>query len=153
MKTEGAIEINRRIEQVFELTTNHVAEWSSIVVSDESIHQTPEIVGSTFHTVTHNQGKQLHFEGTITHYDPPYANAVFLKGELFDINVAYRFEENYGRTTVTQISIVTGKGAMKLMLFLMGFFMKKTSSESLAKELNNLKQFCENYEQTSDERS
>lgn len=41
MTTEQSIEIDRPIADVFRFTTEHVAEWSEVVVSDEVIHERP----------------------------------------------------------------------------------------------------------------
>ena len=41
MKTSGSIEIDRPMEDVFRLTTEHVADWSILVVEDEMIEEKP----------------------------------------------------------------------------------------------------------------
>ena len=37
MKQQGSVEIYRPIDEVFEYTNNHVAEWSFAIVEDEVI--------------------------------------------------------------------------------------------------------------------
>jgi hypothetical protein len=41
MRSEGSLEIDRPIDEVFRLTCDHVAEWSTIVVEDESVETNP----------------------------------------------------------------------------------------------------------------
>ena len=143
MKSESSIEIDRPIEDVFRLTNDHVADWSIIVVEDDVVKETPDRVGTTFRTVTEERGQRMVFEGVITRHDPPHLNAVHLKGDSFDIDAEYTFEDLSGRTRVTQRSSVTPKGWFKVILFLFGWLMKKSSCKALNDELASLKRFCE----------
>ena len=93
MRNEVSVEIGRPIEDVFRLTTERMPEWSIIVVEDEVIDQKPEGVGTTFRTVTEDHGKRMEFQGVITRYDPPHANAVRLTGQAFDIETEFTFED------------------------------------------------------------
>ena len=52
MKTAASVEIDRPIDEVFDFTIHHVAEWSITVVEDVPIDTKPEGVGSTFRCVT-----------------------------------------------------------------------------------------------------
>ena len=143
MRSEGSIEIDQPIDDVSRLTIEHVAEWSIIVVEDEVIEEKPEGVGTTFRTVTEENGKRMEFQGVVTRHDPPHLNAVQLTGNSFDIEVEYTFEDLSGRTRVTQRSNVTGKGFFKVFLFLFGWMMNKSNCKAGEKELNSLKKFCE----------
>jgi hypothetical protein len=149
MQSERSIEIDRPIDQVFRLTHEDVAQWSIVVVEDEVIEEKPGGVGTTFRTVTEDHGKRMEFQGVITAYDPPYAFAVELTGQMFDIEAAYTFEALGSRTKVTQFSKVQGKGFMKLFFLACGWMMNKANCDAQDKELNSLKQYCETY--TDDE--
>ena len=59
MRNTGSVEIDRPIHEVFRLTNEHVAEWSIIVVEDEVLDEKPEGVGTTFRTVTEENGKRM----------------------------------------------------------------------------------------------
>ena len=109
MRSGGSVEIDRPIDEVFRLTNEHVAEWSIIVVEDELIEEKPEGVGTTFRTVTEENGKRMEFQGVVTRYDPPRLNAIMLTGDSFDLDILYTFEDLGGRTRVTQQCDVTGK--------------------------------------------
>lgn len=145
MEYSASIEIDRPIEVVFELTNEHLPEWSKIVVEEQLIHKTPEVVGTTFRSVTESNGNRMVFDGTVTNYEPPHLNAVHLIGETFDIETAFTFEDLGGRTRVTQYSSVQGKGFFRLLFKLLGKFMYKSGCKASLKELQNLKQFCETY--------
>ena len=143
MQTETSIEIDRPIEQVFDLTKNHVAEWSTIVVEDEIIEDKNGDVGTRFRVVTEERGQRMEFDGIVTSYDPPNSASSRLVGLQFDIDVVYLFEDLGGRTKVTQVSEVTGKGFTKIMLALTGWMMKKSSCKAQYNELEGLKAFVE----------
>ncbi|TWT58299.1 Polyketide cyclase / dehydrase and lipid transport [Thalassoglobus neptunius] len=143
MQTEASVEIERTIEDVFFLTIDHVPEWSRVVVEDEVIDETPEIIGSTFRTVTQEGGNRMVFQGEITAYDPPKFHAIHLTGELFDIDAEYQFEYLGAKTRVTQLSTVTPKGFLKVFFFLFGWLMKTSSCKAAQQELDRLKRFCE----------
>ena len=86
----------------------------------------------------------MEFAGTITKHDPPGAHSIEMIGQAFDIVADYTFENlGDGRTQVTQVSEVTGKGLTRVMLFLMGGMAKKHSCDALDKELQSLKALCE----------
>lgn len=117
MRTEGSIEIDRPIDEVFRLTSENVSAWSLIVVEDDSIETKPEGVGSTFRTVTMDRGQKMEFEGVVTRFEPPRFHGIEMTGSMFDLEVEYSFEDLCGRTRVTQVSIVHPKGFTKVFFF------------------------------------
>jgi hypothetical protein len=143
MQTMMSVEVDRPIKEVFDYTIKNVAEWSTIVVKDEVIEEKPEGVGSTFRVTTEEKGRRMEFEGLVTRHEPPTAHAVLMKGSLFDIEAEYLFEDFGGRTRVTQRSKVQGKGFIKVISFLLGWLMKKSSRSALEKDLLNLKRLAE----------
>lgn len=144
MQTTASVMIDRRMEDVFRLTTEHVAEWSDIVEEDYVVEEkNGGGVGTTFHTVTNDRGQRMDFVGIITRHEPPRLHAIEMTGKSFDLEVEYRFDELAGQTQVTQRSAVKGKGLVGLFLLLGGWAMRKSSCRALQKELDNLKAFCE----------
>lgn len=150
MRSQGSIEIDRPIDEVFRLTSDHVADWSLIVIEDEPIETTPEGVGSTFRTVTMDRGKRMEFQGTCTRYEPPRVHAIEMTGDMFDLEVEYTFEDLGGRTRVSQTSIVHPKGIWKVFFFLFGWMMGKANCDALDREFQSLKQFCESQSQPAE---
>ena len=143
MQTEMSVEIDRPIEEVFDYTTNNVAEWCSVVLKDEIVDQKTAGVGTTFRLITEERGHRMELQGIITRHKPPTAHAVLMKGKQVNIEAEYFFEDLGGRTRVTQRSTVNGKGFVKVMFFLFGWLMKKSSCNALEKELSNLKRLLE----------
>lgn len=146
METFGSIEIDRPIEEVFDYTMNHATEWSNIMEEHEMIHQTDDVVGSTFRLVTVDRGRRMEFEGEVTYHRPPTASSITMRGKQFNLEVAYQFEDLGVRTKVSQRSVVHAKGFMKLMLVLFGWMMKKSSCDALDKEFASLKEKLETKE-------
>jgi polyketide cyclase/dehydrase/lipid transport protein len=143
MQTAMSVEINRPIEEVFDYTINNVAEWSVIVVKDEVIDKKPEGVGTTFRVTTEERGRRMEFDGIVTRHEPPTVHAVLMKGKQFDIAAEYFFEDLGGRTRVTQRSKVHGKGLVKVVFFLVGWLMTRSSRKAVEQELSNLKRLIE----------
>jgi hypothetical protein len=148
MRTQGSVEIAKPIAEVFAYTTEHVAEWSSIVVEDVVIEEKPDGVGTMFRTVTEDRGTRMEFAGVVTRHEPPTAQTVVLKGKYFNIEAAYTFEDLGGRTRVTQVSDVTPKGMLKVFFALFGWLMKKGGCDAQRKELENLKRLLEDGTET-----
>ncbi len=143
MRTELSIDIDRPIDEVFPLTTEHVTEWSITCVEDEVIEEKPGGVGTTFRLVTEERGRKMEFHGTVTEHDAPRRSRVALVGSAFDLDVLYTFEDLGGRTRVTQASEIRGKGLFRIMLALMGWMMKRAGCKAQESELESLKRFCE----------
>ena len=143
MQTEMSVEIERPIKEVFDYTTNNVAEWCSVVLKDEVIDKKPKVVGTTFRVITEERGHQMELDGVVTRHEPPTAHTVLMKGKQVNIEAAYFFEDLGGRTRITQRSTVNGKGFVKVMFILFGWLMRKSSRNALEKELSNLKRLIE----------
>ena len=144
MESHLSIEIDRPIAEVFERTTEDVTAWSITCVEDEIIDAKPDGVGTTFRVVTEERGKRMEFMGEVIEQTIPTSSAVQLRGEHFDIDVWYSFEDLGGRTRVTQRSKIHGKGFFKVMFFLMGWALKKSGCKAQQAELDSLKAYCEN---------
>lgn len=143
MRSQISVEIDRPVDVVFRLTIERVAEWSIVVVEDEVIAETPEVVGTTFRTVTEDHGKRMEFQGVVTRHDPPRLHAIELTGELFDIESEYRFEDLATGVRVTQATSVTGKGFFRLFMLAFGWLLKGSHCKASEEELASLKRFCE----------
>ena len=143
MRTEASVEIDRPIEEVFEYTNNHVAEWSITVVEDEVIEATPDRIGSTFRCVTEDRGRRMEFAGEVLRYDPPTFSAIYLTGEQFDIAASYKFEDLGGRTRVTEDAVVSPKGFLRVIFFLCGWMFRSSGCKAMENELLSLKRLLE----------
>lgn len=143
MQTEASIEIDRVIDEVFDLTTEDVSLWSITVVEDTPLDSTPKGVGSEFICVTEKRGRQMEFAGTIKEHNRPFRHVVELVGKSYDIVADYRFEQLDDRTRVTEVATIRPKGLTRVMFFLIGWMFKKAGCNAMQRELDNLKAFCE----------
>lgn len=146
MQTEASVEIDRPIEDVFDFTNDHVAEWSTTVVEEKIIEETSERVGTKFLCITESRGKRMDFQGVVTRWERPHASAIELIGDSFDIHATYLFESLPAGTRVTQQAVISPKGFVKVIFFLFGWAMSKSSCNEAQQELNNLKNTLENQE-------
>ena len=145
MKQQASVEIERPIDEVFQYTNDHVAEWSLTVVEDELIEEKPGRVGSTFRCITEDHGKRMEFHGVVTGHEPPNRSAIHLAGQYFDIEAEYLFEDLGGSTRVTQRSNVAAKGMLRILFFLFGWMMRKSTCKAVENELDNLKLVLESH--------
>ncbi len=143
MKSEASVEIDRPIDEVFDCAVRKVVDWCSIVVSDEVVNETPDMIGTTFKTVTNDRGREMVFDGQVIEHAPPNRHVVEMTGKQFDVKAEYSFEDIGGRTLVTERCEVKGKGFFRFMFIIMGWLMRKASCRDLARELENLKNFAE----------
>ena len=144
MHNEQSVEIDRPIAEVFDRTNHNVVDWSIIVVEDEVIEEQPGHVGTRFRIVTEERGKKMEFEGEVVGWKEPTRSSIVMRGQHFDIDCTYDFEAlDDNRTRVTQNSKVDAKGFFKVMFFLMGWMMRKSSCKAQDDELQSLKRFCE----------
>ena len=143
MQNSGSVEIDRPIDDVFRLTNDHMPEWSKTVVEDQVVEEKLDGVGTTFRMITEDHGKRMEFDGVVTKYDPPKVSAARMTNNMLEIESEFSFEDLSGRTRVTQIANVKGKGFYRLMMFVVGLFMKKAGCKASENELLSLKRFCE----------
>ena len=144
MQNEQSVEIDCPIAEVFDFTINNAVKWVDIVVEDEVVEDKNNGgVGTRFHVVTIEKGRRMEFDGVVTRHEPPNVSAVLLKGQYFDLDIEYTFEDLSGRTRVTQVSSAKGKGFTKLMLFLLGWMMKSAGRKSLERDFATLKRLLE----------
>ena len=151
IQSKLSVEIDRPIEQVFELANNDLVDWSLTCVEEELLDEGEVGIGTKFRLVTEEKrGKRtsrMEFQGTTTAWDPPLLSACLLQGQYFVIDVSYTFEDlGQDRTKVTQESLVEGKGILKVVFFLFGWAMKKQGCEAQQKELDSLRRYCESKE-------
>ncbi len=144
MRTAASVEIDRPIDEVFEYTNEHVAEWSLTVVEDEVINTTPERVGSTFRCVTEDRGCRMEFAGEVVYWEPPHRSAVYLVGRQFDIAAAYDFEDlGDGRTRVSEDAVISPKGFTRVFFAVFGWLFRSSGCKAMENELLSLKRMLE----------
>ncbi len=144
MESEATVDINCPIEEVFRMATTCTVEWSHLVVEDEVIEEKPGMVGTTFRLVTASQGSsETEFAGVVTQHVAPHLHSSIMRGKSCDMEVTFKFQEIGNRTRVTQKSVITAKGFLKVFFFLFGWIMKYSGCKVLEIEMNSLKTCCE----------
>lgn len=145
MRTQQSITIERPIEEVFDYTIHQSRQWSQSIVSDQVIEEkNGGGVGTRFRMVTEENGREMIFQGEVTRWNRPHVARSFLKGDQFDIDVEYRFENLGYRTVVTQESKVLPKSiGLKVVFLTAGWLLKGFGKRALRKDLQTLKQQLE----------
>lgn len=86
----------------------------------------------------------MEFDDTLMLNERPTAQTTVMIGRQFDIEASYTFEDLGGRTKVNLISVVTPKGfMMKLMFLVVGWLGKRAGCKALQKELASFKEKVE----------
>ena len=143
MGSRASVIIQRPIDEVFRLTTEHVPEWSNVVAEDEIIEDKGG-VGTTFRTVTADRGRRMQFQGIITEHEPPNKTSIHMVGDQFDIQVKYKFTDLGAEgTRVLQGPKVSGKGMAGFFFKFFGWLMRSASCQAAQREMDSLKAFCE----------
>ncbi|MCP4837439.1 MAG: hypothetical protein GY895_22055 [Phycisphaera sp.] len=69
---------------------------------------------------------------------------ILMQGRMFDIRVAYEFEDlDHGRTRVNQCSASTGKGLWRLLLVVLQPLTRKSVAKAARRKLEGLRACCE----------
>ena len=145
MKNTYSLEIDATPEQVFLWLDDNerLMKWLPNIVENENLEVTDDNVGSTFRQVYLEKGRRMEMHGTVTAYERNRRLACEITGDAFDLDVDYLLEDVDGRTKLTQYSEVHMKGFFRIVGFLMGPIIKKTSSNQADGSFTKLKQLVE----------
>ena len=144
MKSNAKITINRDRETVFKYTIENVPEWSSVVVSDELIKNVDNYgPGTTYKVITKDRGTEMVFDGLVLINEQPSKHRSIMRGDYFDMDVTYHFEEQEGGTQVRQEAVISPKGLLRIIFFFVGWMMTRGSCRAAQNELNHLKAHLE----------
>jgi uncharacterized protein YndB with AHSA1/START domain len=145
MKISYTIDINNTPEEVFHWLNNpeRAMAWMSSVSKTELLHETTDMVGTTFREIVEENGQWTELHGVVTDYRPNQLIAFHLSGKFNVVDVEYRLEEIESRTRLTQNATIRFKSFMKVLSILMGPMFKKKIMDQLQKEFAKLKELCE----------
>ena len=147
MKNQASIDIQRSITDVFILTTDHVAQWSGIVVTSRPKHIAEDGgVGTTFLFTAGKPNGQTsrEQEAEITEYLPPRRSAFVIRSPMHEIEVTFDFESlSEEQTRVTQCWTWRTKGIWRLLLGIGEAIFSKHLDRLAAAELDRLRVHCE----------
>lgn len=150
MKILHTVDIHNPPEKVFQWLNNpeRAMTWMTSVAKTEILHETPDMVGTTFREIVAENGQGTELHGVVTDYRPNQLIAFHLSGKFNVVDVAYYLEEIADGTRLTQRADIRFKAFLKLLSILIGSMLKKNLMAQSQKEFARLKELCE--QNTSD---
>ncbi|MRX26782.1 SRPBCC family protein [Kangiella sp. HZ709] len=95
---------------------DRLKQWVPNLVSDETIVETPEKIGTKFQQVFLENGRNMEMIGEITEYAENKLMRVIMHGDKFELDVSYQLNSlAEAQTEVTQDTQIKFKGFMKIM--------------------------------------
>jgi uncharacterized protein YndB with AHSA1/START domain len=145
MKISYTIDINNTPEKVFHWLNNpeRAMAWMSSVSKTKLLHETPDMIGTTFREIVEENGQWTELQGVVTDYKPNQLIAFHLSGKFNVVDVEYHLEEIENRTRLTQNANIRFKSFMRVLSILIGPMFKNKIMEQLQKEFAELKELCE----------
>jgi uncharacterized protein YndB with AHSA1/START domain len=145
MKITYSIEIDSPPEQVFYWIGDpeRAKVWMTSVTHTETLHQTPDWVGTTFREVVEDDEGSTELHGVVTGYQPNRSMGFHLSGKYNVADVEYHLEDIGGRTRLTQQTAMRFKGLAGVLSVFMGPVFKRQIVAQLDAEFARLKELCE----------
>lgn len=145
MRISCSIDINASTEAVFGWLKDpeKAKVWMNSVSKTEILHQTPDMVGTTFRETVEEDGRGTELHGVITAYSPDESIAFHLSGDYNVVDVEYRVEGIGDCTRLTTNATVRFKGLAWVMSLLMGAAFERKIVEQTQAEFARLKEWCE----------
>ena len=145
MKISYTVDINSTPEGVWYWigTPERAAVWQTSVSKNEIVHETPDMIGTTFRETVEENGRGVEMHGVVTSYRENELLALHLDSKYHSVDVEYRLEEIENRTHLTQNATVRFKSFMKVVSILIGPVLKKKIMNQSQKEFAALKELCE----------
>ena len=146
MQNIVSADIQRPIQDVFILATDHIATWSGFVIESRPNHIAEDGgVGTTFlFTGRTPDGRTMQSEAEVVEYSPPTRSAFVIRGRYHEIKVAFDFEPlSEERTRTTQSWTLSIKGIPEMILGLAEPLFRNPRKRFAAAELDRLRAHCE----------
>jgi uncharacterized protein YndB with AHSA1/START domain len=145
MEISYTIAINNTPEKVFHWLNNpeRAMVWMSSVSQTELLHETSNMVGTTFREIVEEDGHGTELHGVVTDYKPNQRIAFHLSGKFHVVDVEYRLEKTGDGTRLTQNAHIRFRSFMNVLSILIRPIFKKKILGQLHKEFARLKELCE----------
>lgn len=146
MKNTYSLEIAAPPERVFNwiYDSDRLLQWLPNLVENEVLTAERNGVGSRFRQVYVENGRRMEMVGEVTGFEQGHFLACDLRGQPFDLKVAYRLEDLGGRTRLTQDSEVALKSLpMKIVMTLLAPVIRKATHKSVDSSFAKLKELVE----------
>ncbi len=145
MKLQYSLVINSTPEIVFSWlsTPEKAVVWQTSVTKTEILHQTKDMIGTTFRETLAENGRSTEMHGIVTEYNKNQRLAMKLNGDYNDVNVEYLIKpvENY--TCLTINSTIKFKSFLRIASIILRPVIRKKLLAQLHKEYARLKELCE----------
>jgi len=145
MKLTYTIDINSTPEIVFSWlgTPERAMMWQTSVSKTEILHETPDMIGTTFREIVEENGRRVEMNGVVTDYRKDQVLAMHLDSKYNNVDVEYRLEEIGGRTRLTMISNIRLRSFLRVFSIILWPAFKKKLLRQLNREYARLKELCE----------
>ena len=145
MKLTYTMDINSTPEIVFSWlgTPERAMMWQTSVSKTEILHETPNMIGTTFREIVEENGRRVEMNGVVTDYRKDQVLAMHLDSKYNNVDVEYRLEEIGGRTRLTMISNIRLRSFLRVFSIILWPAFKKKLLGQLNREYASLKELCE----------
>jgi uncharacterized protein YndB with AHSA1/START domain len=145
MRFTSSVEIRATPEAVFPWIDDpeRGKQWAASVAGGETIHRTPERVGTTFREAVGREGHTLEMQGVITEYVVNERFAVHLESSRHTADVRFTLTRLHDSTRLTRELDLRLKGLMKYGSIFLRSMLKKSLSNEAQGEFAALKLLCE----------
>lgn len=145
MKMSYSIDINSTPETIFSWLgrPEKAMVWMTSVSKTEMLHETPDMVGSTFRETVGAEGNGMAMQGVVTGYQPNKGISFHLESRVNVVDVEYRIEETHAGVWLTQNGNVLWKFPVNILSLLMGSKLRQDIMAQSREEFLRLKELCE----------
>ena len=145
MKLTYTIDINSTLENVFSWIgiPERALVWQTSVSKTEILHETPNMIGTTFRETVEENGRGTEMRGVVTDYRENQVLAMHLSGKYNNVDAEYRLEEIEGCTRLTMSSNIRFRSFLKILSIILWPVFKKKLLRQLDREYATLKRLCE----------
>ena len=126
-------------------TPERAMVWQKNVSKTEVLHETKDMVGTTFKEIVEEGGRGTELHGIITGYKENQLLAMHLDGKYNNVDVQWKIEIIGEFTRL----IVTADVRFKSVLKLAGVLLRKNIIRQFKSELATLKELCENEQEAT----
>jgi len=145
MKLTYTVDIQSTPEIVFSWlgTPERAMVWQASVSKTEILHETPNMIGTTFREIVEESGRGVEMRCVVTDYREDQVLAMHLGGKHNNVDMEYRLEEIEGRTRLTVSSNIRFRSFLRILSIILRPAFKKKLLGQLNREYARLKELCE----------
>ena len=145
MKVSCSIDISSTPETVFHWLgrPEYAMVWMTTVSKTEMLHETPDMVGSTFREYVEEDGQGIEMQGVVTGYVPNKSISFHLDSRVNTVDVDYLIEGAHEGVRLSENENVVWKFPMNIISIFTGTILRQNLVEQLREEFNKLKELSE----------